>query len=137
MKKIKSFFLKFFEFLFLGIVTFILIRSSLDIYNNFAYDRAIIKDSPYGYTPLLKDPLNYTNINKDIYSGEYVYVVDWLSAYNGKVAFAKVKSRLEEGYVNKELLVETHLNVKPIISIILLIFIFTFLMNKSYHKFAL
>lgn len=127
---------KLFLLVLICFITFILIRSSLDIYNNFAYDKAIIKDSPFGYTPLLNSPKDYSNYNREIHSGEYVYVVDWLSAYNGKVIFAKVKSRLNEGYVNKELLVQTNLNVKPIISLILLITIFVYSLRKVYHKFA-
>ncbi len=118
------------------LLTFILVRSALDIYNNFAYDKAIIKDSPFGYTPLLSDPMNYSNFSRQVYSGEYVYVEDWLSAYNGRVVFAKVKSRLNEGYINKDLLVRCNINLKPIISMILLLLVFTMISFKIYKRFT-
>ncbi|MGH2575252.1 MAG: hypothetical protein ACRDFC_06085 [Ignavibacteria bacterium] len=116
-------------------MTYILANSALDIYNTFAYEKAIVKDSPYGYTPLLVSPNDYTSSEKKILSGEYVYVEDWLSAYNNKVVFAKVKSKLSEGYINKELLVQTNLNVRPIISVLLLSLILAFSTRKIFHKF--
>ncbi len=136
MRKILRIFFRLCELIFLGIFVFILIRSALDIYNNFAYDKAIIIDSPYGSTPLLNNPKNYTNYNRDVLSGEYVYVEDWLSAYNGKVVFAKVKSRLTEGYINKDLLVETNINIKPIIAVLLLSLTFGLIIRKAYHRFV-
>jgi hypothetical protein len=137
LRKHISIFLKVTELVLVGLISFILIRSALDIYNNFAYDKAIIKDSPYGFTPLLSNPRNYSNFEREILSGEYVYVVDWLSAYNGKVVFAKVKSRLVEGYINKDLLVAANINLKPIISIFFLMILFSCLVFKFYKRFAL
>lgn len=120
------------------IVSVVLVNSALDIYNTFAYDKAILKDSPYGWTPLLADPQDYSSGEDMILSGEFVYVVDWVSAYNGKtrIAFAKVKSKLKEGYINKELLVETNINIKPIISAILLLIVFSYTARKLYLKFS-
>ncbi len=120
------------------IVSVVLVNSALDIYNNFAYDKAILKDSPYGWTPLLADPQDYSSGEGMILSGEFVYVVDWVSAYNGKtrIAFAKVKSKLKEGYVNKELLVETNINIKPIVSAILLLIVFSYSARKLYLKYS-
>jgi len=120
----------------LAITAYILINSALDIYNNFAYDKAIMKDTPYGWTPLLENPADWGSANSMILSGEFVYVVDWLSAYNNRVAFAKVKSKLREGYINKDLLVETNLNIKPIISILLLSVMFVYSLKKLYFKYS-
>ncbi len=116
------------------LVVYVLLISSFDIYNNFAYDKAIIRDTPYGYTPLLSDPKNYSSSNENIKGGDFVYVQDWLSAYNGKVFFAKVKSKFNEGYINRELLVETNINVKPIISVLLLSLILFYYSKKLYNK---
>ena len=137
MKKSISIFLKITELILLGLFTLILVRSAFDIYNNFAYDKAIIKDSPYGYTPLLNNTDNYTQYERNIMSGEYVYVMDWLSSNNGRIAFAKVKSRLTEGYINKDLLVQTNINIKPIFSVISLVLIFIYFTLKVYRKFQL
>ncbi len=115
----------------------ILVNSALDIYNTFAYDRAILKDSPYGYTPLLRDPANFMSSDGRILSGEFVYVQDWLSAYHNNIAFAKVKSKLKEGYINKELLVETNINIKPIVSVIILFGIFIYTIKKVYSSLKL
>jgi|SRR4030095_5586986 len=109
----------FFKALFIVIVLFSvygLLNSSFDIYNNFAYDKAIIKENPYGYTPLLKDVYNYHSGQRDLKSGDFVYVEDWISAYNGRVVFAKVRSKFDYGYINKDLLVETNINVFPVFS---------------------
>lgn len=103
----------------------ILLNSSFDIYNDFAYDKAIVKESPYGYTPMLMDVYNYGSISKNIRGGDYVYVEDWLSAHNGKVAFAKVRSKFSWGYINRDLLVETNINILPILSSV---FLFCFMM---------
>ena len=110
----------------------ILVNSALDIYNTFAYDRAILKDSPYGYTPLLEDPANFSSSEGRILSGEFVYVKDWLSAYHNNIAFAKVRSKLKEGYINKELLVETNINIKPIVSAIILLGMLIYTIRKIY-----
>jgi hypothetical protein len=125
---------KIFLSLFVFLLIYVMINSALDIYNNFAYDKAIVKDSPYGSVPLLQDPNNYHSGNSKILSGQFVYVVDWLSAYNNKIVFAKVRSKLKEGYINKELLTRTNINVKPIISVILLTFIFIYILKKLYHR---
>jgi len=122
-------------YILLAIVVGILINSTLDIYNNFAYEKAILKDSPYGGTPLLVNPKDYSSADGFIKCGDFVYVEDWLSAGNGNVVFAKVKSKLKEGYINKELLVPTNINVKPIVSMLLLLAIFTFTFRKIYYKF--
>ena len=138
MRKILRLSFKALSVLLLFVTALILVNSALDIYNNFAYDKAILKDSPYGYTPLLKDPQNYSSGESRILSGEFVYVEDWLSAYNQntRISFAKVKSKLKEGYVNKDLLVETNINVKPIISGLLLLGAFVFSMRKLFLKFT-
>jgi hypothetical protein len=113
------------------------VNSSLDIYNNFAYDKAILRESPYGYSPLLEDPKNFGSTLVNIKSGEFVYVEEWLSAYNGRVVFAKVKSKLNSGYVNKDMLVQANINVKPIISVLLLGFMFGIVAKKLYNKILL
>lgn len=117
-------------------VSVVLMNSALDVYNNFAYDKAILKDSPYGWTPLLADPQDYSSGDGMVLAGEFVYVEDWISAYNKntRIAFAKVKSKLKEGYINKELLVETNLNLKPIISSFLLLIVFFYSARKLYLK---
>jgi hypothetical protein len=115
-------------------MTYAMINSAMDIYNNFAYDKAILKDSPYGYVPLLQDPKSYSSGDGTILCGQFVYVVDWLSAYNNKITFAKVKSKLKEGYINKELLTETNINVKPIISVMLLSLMLVFTIKKLFNK---
>jgi hypothetical protein len=138
MRKLFRILFKSFLGLVLFIITAVLINSSLDIYNNFAYDKAILKDTPYGWTPLLRDPQNYSSGEGMVLSGEFVYVEDWLSAYNQKtkISFAKVKSKLKEGYVNKDLLVETNINVKPVISVLLLLGAFAYSMRKLFLKFT-
>jgi hypothetical protein len=137
MRKLFRILFKAFLGLILFIITVILINSALDIYNNFAYDKAILKDTPYGWTPLLRDPQNYGSGEGMVLSGQFVYVEDWLSAYNRKtrISFAKVKSKLKEGYVNKDLLVETNINVKPIISALLLMGAFVYSLRKLFLKF--
>jgi len=101
----------------------ILLNSSLDLYNDFVYDKAIIKENPYGYTPMLKDVHNYSSGAKNIRSGDFVYVEDWLSAHNGRLAFAKVRSKFDWGYINKDLLVETNINIIPPMSALMLLLI--------------
>jgi len=134
MAKIFTIALKFTGALLALLTISAMLSSSFDIYNNFAYDKAIIRESPFGMTPLLNDPKDYSSANGFIHSGDFVYVVDWLSAYNGKVVFAKVKSKFKEGYINKELLVEANINVLPIISVLVLTFVFIFGSVKLYHK---
>jgi hypothetical protein len=138
MRKFLRILLKSFLGLILFIIIAVLINSALDIYNNFAYDKAILKDTPYGWTPLLQDPQNYASGEGMVLSGQFVYVEDWLSAYNQKtrISFAKVKSKLKEGYVNKDLLVETNINVKPIVSVLLLLGAFAYSMRKLFLKFT-
>lgn len=115
---------------------YLLYFSLLDFYNNFAYDKAILKDSPYGFTPMLKDPKDMSSVNQTVKSGDYVYVVDWLSAYNSKVVFAKVKFGLKEGYINKDLLVEANFNVLPILSALILFAMLLLTVRKAYKRFA-
>lgn len=136
MSKVYSISLKTLLILLLFSTIIILVNSALDIYNTFAYDRAILKDSPYGYTPLLNDPKNFMSSKGRILSGEFVYVEDWLSAYHNNIAFAKVRSKLKEGYINKELLVETNINIKPIISVIILLAMFIYTIKKIYNRFT-
>ncbi len=122
--------------LFLMVVSVVLMNSAMDIYNNFAYDKAILKDTPYGWTPLLADPMDYSSGDGMVLSGEFVYVEDWLSAYNNntRIVFAKVRSKMKAGYINKELLVKTNLNIKPIFSALLLLFVFVYSARKLYLK---
>lgn len=114
---------------------FILYRSALDIYNTFAYDKAIVKDSPYGSVPMLEDPKVWNNYTTSIHSGDFVYVEDWLCAYNNNISFAKVKSKLNSGYMNQDLLIPVALNIKPVISVFILsilLFIVTFKIIRKF-----
>ena len=122
--------------LFLLVVSVVLMNSAMDIYNNFAYDKAILKDTPYGWTPLLEDPMDYSSGDGMVLAGEFVYVEDWLSAYNNntRIAFAKVRSKMKAGYINKELLVQTNLNIKPVVSALLLLIVFVYSARKLYLK---
>jgi hypothetical protein len=122
--------------LLLAAIMYVLVNSSLDVYNNFAYDKAILRDTPYGYAPLLENPYDYNSGLKNVKSGEFVYVEDWLSAYNGRVVFAKVKSKLNSGYINRDMLVETNINIIPIISVLLLGFMFMYTLKKLYNKYS-
>ena len=119
----------------LFIAVYVLVNSSLDIYNNFAYDRAILKYTPYGYMPILSNPYDYHSEVANVKGGDFVYVEDWTSAYNGRIVFARVKSKLSTGYVNQEMLVETNINVKPVISVLLLSMMFVYLMKRFYSKY--
>jgi hypothetical protein len=121
-------------FIFLGIFTYALINSSLDIYNNFVYDKAVLRYTPYGYVPLLQDPNNYTVSTAEVKGGDFVYVENWESADNGKIVFARVKSKLHTGYVNRRMLVEANLNVMPVISVLLLSVMFFYTAKKLYKK---
>ena len=123
--------------IFIFFAVYVLVNSALDIYNNFAYDKAILRESPYGYSPLLEDPKNYGSTLVNIKSGDFVYVEEWLSAYNGRIVFAKVKSKLNSGYVNKDMLVQANINVKPIISVMLLSFMLVVMVKKLYNKMSL
>jgi hypothetical protein len=138
MRKLLKISLNTLTMLLLFAVTAVLINSALDIYNNFAYDKAILKDTPYGWTPLLSDPQDYSSGDGMVLAGEFVYVEDWLSAYNQntRIAFAKVRSKLKQGYVNKELLVQTNINLKPIISSFLLLIVFIYSVRKLYLKYT-
>lgn len=114
-----------------------LFDSSLDIYNSFAYDKAVIRTSPYGYIPLLNDPNNYRESNAEIKGGDFVYVENWESADNGRVVFAKVRSKFSSGYINNRMLVETHVNVMPVFSVLMLLLITGAAIRKVYlliHK---
>jgi hypothetical protein len=115
----------------------ILLNSSFDIYNDFAYDKAIVKDSPYGHTPLLLNVNNYSSTSRFVKSGDYVYVEDWLAAHNGKIAFSRVRSKFDWGYINREMLVEANINVLPVISSLILLLITFFSVKNLIKKFIL
>ena len=121
-------------FMALGIFTYALINSSLDIYNNFVYDKAVLRYTPYGYVPLLDDPNDYMSYNAEVKGGDFVYVENWESADNGKIVFARVKSKLNTGYVNRRMLVEANINVMPVISVLLLSVMFFYTAKKIYKK---
>jgi hypothetical protein len=112
---------------------YLLVISALDIYNDFAYDKAVLKHSPYGYIPLLENPADFGSSVSNIKNGEFVYVEDWTSAVNGRVVFAKVKQKLNTGYVNQDMLVEANINVFPIISILLLGAIIIYTLKKLHN----
>ena len=135
MKRLIRYVFKALGYIMLLVVVYSLSISALDIYNDFAYDKAILKHTPYGYTPLLENPKDYSSRVSNVKGGDFVYVEDWTSAINGRVVFAKVKSRLSTGYVNQDMLVETNINIKPIISVLLLGFIFIVLLKKFYNTF--
>ncbi|RPI13245.1 MAG: hypothetical protein EHM58_18835 [Ignavibacteriae bacterium] len=116
-------------------LAFVLFRSALDIYNTFAYDKALVKDSPYGSVPMLEDPKNWRDNITDVKSGDFVYVEDWLVAYNNRVSFAKVKSKLNSGYMNQDLLVHAKTNIKPVISVIILSILLIVVSYKIIKKF--
>jgi len=119
-RRITSYFFIGVKVILLSALTWVLVNSALDIYNNFAYEKAIVKDSPYGGTPLLKNAKDYKSSGGFIKSGDYVYVEDWLSDVNGDIEFARVRSQFKEGYINKELLVKTNINLKPIFAVLIL-----------------
>lgn len=133
-RKILNYSIEGLKIIILFLFVWVLLNSALDIYNNFAYDKAILRDSPYGGVQMLGDPRNFSSSQGYIRSGEYVYVEDWLSAVNGRVEFAKVRSKLKQGYINKDLLVQTNINLMPIVSILLLCFIFYLYSRKLYYK---
>lgn len=119
---------------FLFFIAQALVNSSLDIYNNFAYDKAILRSTPYGYVPLLQDPGNYQSASSEIKGGDFVYVENWESAKNGRIVFAKVRTKLNSGYVNNKMLVEANINVIPIFSVLLLGLMLFYSFRKIYQK---
>lgn len=135
MKRLIQYVFKALGYLLLAAVIYSLSLSALDIYNDFAYDKAILRHSPYGFTPILENPKDYSSWVSDVKSGDFVYVEDWTSAINGRVVFAKVKSKLSTGYVNQDMLVETNINLKPIISVLFLGIILTVLFIKLYNSY--
>jgi hypothetical protein len=134
MKRALRIFSKALGYILLGIFTYALVNSSLDIYNNFVYDKAVLRYTPYGYVPLLEDPNNYRVSSAEVKGGDFVYVENWESADNGKVVFARVKSKLHTGYVNRRMLVEANLNVMPVVSVLMLGFMFFYAAKKLYKK---
>ncbi len=126
--------LKALFFLMLCAITYQMVNSSLDIYNNFAYDKAVLRLTPYGYVPLLQNPYDYKSGDSQVKGGDFVYVENWESADNGRVVFAKVKSKFHTGYVNNRLLVEANINVMPIVSVILLGFMMILLLRIFFFK---
>lgn len=134
MKKAALLFIKALFFLILFGITYQMVNSSLDIYNNFAYDKAVLRLTPYGYIPLLHDPFDYKSADEQIKGGDFVYVEDWESADNGRVVFAKVRSKFSSGYINNRLLVEANINVMPIVSVLLLGFMMVIMIRKIYFK---
>lgn len=134
MKRVTLLILKALFFVVLFAVIYQMVNSSLDIYNNFAYDKAVLRYTPYGYVPLLDDPNDYHSSNADVKGGDFVYVENWESADNGSVVFAKVRSKLSSGYVNNRMLVETNINVMPIISVLMLSLILVFAIRKVYLR---
>jgi hypothetical protein len=135
MKRLIRYVFKALGILLLTAFTYSLALSALDIYNDFAYDKAILKHTPYGYTPILEDPHDYGSWLSRVKGGDFVYVEDWTSAVNGRVVFAKVKSKLNTGYINQDLLVETNINIIPIVSILLLGIIVVYWSRKLYNLF--
>lgn len=134
MKRVTLLALKALFFVMLFAVIYQMVNSSLDIYNNFAYDKAVLRYTPYGYVPLLDNPNDYHSSNADVKGGDFVYVENWESADNGSVVFAKVRSKLSSGYVNRRMLVEANINVMPIFSVVMLSLILVFTIRKVYLK---
>jgi len=134
MKRASLLILKALFFVVLFAVIYQMVNSSLDIYNNFAYDKAVLRYTPYGYVPLLDNPNDYHSSNADVKGGDFVYVENWESADNGSVVFAKVRSKLSSGYVNRRMLVEANINVLPIFSVVMLSLILVFTVRKVYLK---
>ena len=134
MKRASLLILKALFFVILFSLIYQMVNSSLDIYNDFAYDKAVLRYTPYGYVPLLDNPNDYHSSNADVKGGDFVYVENWESADNGSVVFAKVRSKLSSGYVNNRMLVETNINVMPIFSVLMLTLILVFTVRKVYLK---
>jgi hypothetical protein len=131
-KRVIQYVFKALGFFLLIVFTYSLALSALDIYNDFAYDKAVLKHTPYGYTPILENPHNYSSGLSYVKSGDFVYVEDWTSAVNGRIVFAKVKSKLNTGYVNQDMLVEANINVFPILSVLFLSLIVIYCIRKLY-----
>ncbi len=106
--------------------------SSLDLYNNFAFDKAVLRTTPYGYVPLLDNPYDYKSWGTEVKGGDFVYVENWESADNGKVVFAKVRSKFSSGYINNRLLVEANINLMPLISVVMLTGFLILFTRKAY-----
>ncbi|HMQ80009.1 MAG TPA: hypothetical protein PKE39_06680 [Ignavibacteria bacterium] len=134
MKRIALLVIKALFFVILFSLIYQMVNSSLDIYNNFAYDKAVLRYTPYGYVPLLDNPNDYRSSNADVKGGDFVYVENWESADNGSIVFAKVRSKLSTGYVNRRMLVEANINVMPIISVLILSFLIVFAVRKIYLR---
>lgn len=136
MKRLLKYVFKALGVLLLVLLVYFCVLSSLDIYNDLAYDRAILKQTPYGYTPLLDDAGNYGSWLGKIKPGQYVYVEDWTSQKNGRVIFSKVKTRFQTGYINRDMLVKANINPMPVISIVLLALMFVFATRKIYKYYS-
>lgn len=134
MKRVTLLILKALFFVLLFAVSYKMVNSSLDIYNDLAYDKAVLRLTPYGYVPLLQDPYDYSSADVHVKGGDFVYVENWESADNGRVVFAKVRSKLSSGYVNNRMLVEANINVMPIVSVLFLGIILVFSVRKVYLK---
>ncbi len=134
MKRAALFAVKALFVVFLTAVSYQMAVSSLDIYNNFAYDKAVLRTTPYGYVPLLQDPFDYKSANAEVKGGDFVYVENWESADNGRVVFAKVRSKFNTGYINNRLLVEANLNVMPVFSVVMLTALFLVIARFIYYK---
>ncbi len=78
--------------------------------------------------------MSRSSYNGVVKSGDYVYVQDWLSAYDGRIVFAKIKSKFREGYVNKEFLVRTNINPIPILSALFLLIVIFYFSVKLMRK---
>ncbi|MCC6866576.1 MAG: hypothetical protein IT280_10500 [Ignavibacteria bacterium] len=134
MKRTVVYVFKVFALIVFFAIVYQLVNSSLDIYNNFAYDKAVLRSTPYGYIPLLDNPFNYNSVNSNVKGGDYVYVENWESADNGRIVFAKVRSKLNTGYINNRLLVEANINIIPIFSVLMLFGIFTYILRKLFFR---
>lgn len=120
-----------------GLVTIsvILISNSLDLYNIFVYENVYLKPTPYGYVPILENPSDYSSVVINVKGGSFLYVEDWTRAVNGKVVFAKIRTGLNEGFINQEMLVRTSINPYPIISFLMFSFIFSFSLFRVFKYF--
>lgn len=136
MRRVISVFFKALGFIVLFLVIVALVNSAMDIYNNFAYDKAVLRYSPYGYIPLLNDPYDYHTSNAEVKGGDFVYVESWESANNGQVVFAKVRSKFNTGYVNKRLLVQANINVMPIFSVLMLSVMLLLILKKIHKRYT-
>ncbi len=133
MKRAALFAVKALFFVLITAIVYQLADSSLDIYNNFAYDKAVLRTTPYGYVPLLKNPFDYQSWGPEVKGGDFVYVENWESADNGRVVFAKVRSKFNSGYINNRMLVEANLNVMPVLSVLMLAGFIALFSRKAYN----